>query len=391
MRAIWLVFGKEVRETLRDRRSLFTTLIVGPLLIPALIGTVISLAIRHSGTENTGPIMLSVAHADRAPRLLGFLRQYQVEITTVNTDRERARRLVAHAQGPLLYIPRDFGARLMAGEPAPLRLYANESNRSVQGKVARLSSLIALYSGTIARLRLVVRGLDPQLLTPIAMHLIDTSTPQSRAALTLGILSYAILFTMLMSGLYIAIDTTAGERERGTLEPLLTVPVAREQLVYGKLLAACAMMLVALVLTVTVFAITLPHVGLARLGMSANFGPAVAAGIVLGCMPLIPAGAALMILVASYTRSYREAQTYVGLVLLVPTLPLIFANILGLAPRPALMAVPSLSQHFIIMGLLRGQPLPGGDVAISVGVSLALGAVLVQLAGRLYRRERLLG
>jgi sodium transport system permease protein len=314
-----------------------------------------------------------------------------VRIRPVNADRARARRLVERQQGPLLYVPREFGTRLAAGKPAPLRLYADESDRSVQGKVERLSTLIGLYGGTIARLRLVARGLDPQLLAPIALHPIDTSTPQSRAALTLGMLSYAIVFTMLMSGLYIAIDTTAGERERGSLEPLLTVPVEREHLVYGKMLAACVMMLVSLILTVAAFAVTLRHIGLARLGMSANFGPGVAAGIVLGCLPLIPAGAALMTLVASYTRSYREAQTYVGLVLLVPTVPLIFASILGLQPRAALMAVPSLSQHFIIMSLLRGEPLPSGYVVISAGVSLALGAVLVYLAGRLYRRERLLG
>ena len=98
-----------------------------------------------------------------------------------------------------------------------------------------------------------------------------------------------------------------------------------------------------------------------------------------------------MTLVAAYTRSYREAQTYVGLVLLIPTLPLIFANIMGLRPRPALMAVPSLSQHFIIMSLLRAQPLPATDLAISAGVTLALGAVLMFFAGRLYRREKLLG
>ena len=196
---------------------------------------------------------------------------------------------------------------------------------------------------------------------------------------------------MLMSGLYIAIDATAGERERGSLEPLLTMPVKREHLVYGKMLAACAMMLVSLILTVAGFAVALHHIGLDRLGMSVNFGPGVALGIVLGCLPLIPAGAALMTLVASYTRSYREAQTYVGLVLLIPTLPLIFANIMGLRPRTALMAVPSLSQHFIIMSLLRGQPLPPLDIAISVAVTLALGAVLTLFAGRLYRREKLLG
>jgi sodium transport system permease protein len=391
MRSIWRVFRKEFRETLRDRRSLFTTLVIGPLLMPALISVALSMAIRHGGTAGDRPIVLTVAHAERAPQLLQFLRQYRVHIRTVQVDRAAARALVKRSHGPLLYVPRDFGARLAAGKPAPLRLYADESERAVQSRMQRLASLVGLYGGTIARLRLVARGLDPQLLAPIALQAIDISTPQSRAALVLGMLSYAILLTMLMSGLYISIDATSGERERGSLEPLLTTPVRREHLVYGKMLAACAMMMVSLVLTVTAFAFALHHIGLDRLGMSANFGPAVAAGIVLGCVPLIPAGAALMTLVAAYTRSYREAQTYVGLVLLIPTLPLIFANIMGLRPRPALMAVPSLSQHFIIMSLLRAQPLPAADLAISAGVTLALGAVLTFFAGRLYRREKLLG
>ncbi len=391
MKSIWRVFRKEFGETLRERRSLITTLVVGPLLMPALIGVVLSLAIRHSGAPSSRPRALAVAHADRAPQLMAFLAQYGVRIEAVRADRRESRRRVERSHGPLLYVPRDFGARLASGKPAALRLYADESNRAVQGRVRRLSTLIGLYGGTIARLRLVARGLDPQLLTPIALHPIDVSTPQGRAALALGMLSYAILFTMLMSGLYIAIDATAGERERGSLEPLLTMPVRREHLVYGKMLAACAMMVISLVLTVAAFAFAMHHIGLDRLGMSVNFGPAVAAGIVLGCLPLIPAGAALMTLVASFTRSYREAQTYVGLVLLIPTLPLIFANIMGLQPRAALMAVPSLSQHFIIMSLLRAQPLPALDIAISATVSLALGAVLMFLAGRLYRREKLLG
>ncbi len=391
MRSIWRVFHKEFGEALRDRRSLFTTLVIGPLLMPTLIAVILSLAIRHGGAPSRRPFALAVVHAERAPQLLAFLHQYGVRIEPVSGGRTAARRRVGRTRGPLLYVPEDFGAQLAAGKPAPLRLYADESSRAVQSRVQRLSALIGLYGGTIARLRLAARGLDPQLLVPIALHPIDVSTPQSRAALALGMLSYAILFTMLMSGLYIAIDTTAGERERGSLEPLLTTPVKREHLVYGKMLAACAIMTISLLLTVAAFAIALRHIGFDRLGMSINFGPGVAAGIVLGCLPLIPVGAALMTLVASYTRSYREAQTYVGFVLLVPTLPLIFANIMGLQPRTALMAVPSLSQHFIIMSLLRDQPLPGLDVAISVLVTLLLGVVLMFFAGRLYRRERLLG
>jgi sodium transport system permease protein len=196
---------------------------------------------------------------------------------------------------------------------------------------------------------------------------------------------------MLMGGMYLAIDTTAGERERGSLEPLLTVPVKRAHLIYGKILATCAYMTLSLTLTVTAFAIALRFVGLEQFGMSLNFGPLVALKVVLFSLPLVPLGAALMTIVAAFTRSYREAQTYLGLVLLIPTLPLVLASMLGLQPTARLMAVPSLSQHFLITSLLRDEPVSGGYLALSVAVTLAVGATLMLIAGRLYDREALLG
>jgi sodium transport system permease protein len=125
--------------------------------------------------------------------------------------------------------------------------------------------------------------------------------------------------------------------------------------------------------------------------MSVNFGPLVALRLIVFCLPLVPLGAALMTIVAAFTRSYREAQTYLGLVLLVPTLPLVFAGVLGLRPTAGLMAVPSLSQHFLITSLLRDEPVSGTYLALSMGVTLAVGALLVFIAGRLYHREALLG
>jgi len=167
--------------------------------------------------------------------------------------------------------------------------------------------------------------------------------------------------------------------------------VRREHLIYGKILATCAFMTLSLSLTVSAFATVLQFAGLERFGMSVNFGPLVALTVIVFCLPLVPLGAALMTIVAAFTRSYREAQTYLGLVLLVPTLPLVFAGVLGLRPTAGLMAVPSLSQHFLITSLLRDEPIPGGFLALSVGVTLAVGAILVFIAGRLYHREALLG
>jgi sodium transport system permease protein len=99
--------------------------------------------------------------------------------------------------------------------------------------------------------------------------------------------------------------------------------------------------------------------------MSVNFGPLVALKLILFCLPLVPLGAALMTIVAAFTRSYREAQTYLGFVLIIPTLPLAFAGVLGLRPSAALMAVPSLSQHFLITSLLRDEPVSATHLALS--------------------------
>jgi sodium transport system permease protein len=392
VRAIWRVFVKEFRENLRDRRTLMSAIIFGPLLGPVLIASMLSLSFRNAGAQGERPLHLTVSHAERAPHLVAYLRQFNVRISTVDEDQAAARRQVAAHRGEqVLLVPDEFGARLEAGKPSPLLLFADESDTGSARNVERIAGLINRYGETIARLRLVARGLDPLLTTPIVLHPVDISTPAARSALMLGMLSYLVLLTTLMGGMYLAIDTTAGERERGSLEPLLTVPVRREYLIYGKIMAACAYMTLSLTLTVTAFAIALRFVGLERLGMSVDLGPWVVLGMVLACLPFVPLGAALMTLVAAFTRSYREAQTYVGLVLLIPTLPLIFAAVLGLQPRAALMAVPSLGQHFIILSLIRMEPLPAAFVALSVCSTLALGALLVFAAGRLYRREALLG
>jgi sodium transport system permease protein len=220
---------------------------------------------------------------------------------------------------------------------------------------------------------------------------IDVSTPAGRALLVLGMMTYFILFAMLMGGLYLAIDATAGERERGSLEPLLTVPVPRQTLIYGKVLAACCYMLVSLAVTLIAFKLGLALVPLEELGMTSNFDTVVALKVFLVAAPFVLLGAALMTVVASFTRSYREAQSYLTVVLLVPTLPILFAGLYSLKPTTWLMAIPSLSQHLLMTSLLRDEPLEPLHVLVSVAATLAAGLAMTWIAGRLYQREAILG
>ena len=247
-----------------------------------------------------------------------------------------------------------------------------------------------MYGQQIASQRLILRGIDPRVTQPLAVQSVDVATPAARAQLLLGMLSFFMILSLLTGGMYLAIDTTMGERERGTLEPLLAAPVPRESLLLGKLLATGTYMLLSLSITTSALCLALGRIDLGQFGMSADLGPRTAISLILLTAPLIPLMAAGMTLIAAWTRSAREAQAWLGVLQLIPTLPLVFAGLLNLTATTGLMLVPSLSQHLLIARLLRGEPLHAAWLALSVGVSLSLGALLVWAAARLYHRERLL-
>jgi sodium transport system permease protein len=392
VRAILTVFLKELRESLRDRRTLMSALLFGPLFGPVLFAVVTQLSIQQTSDAQDKVLSLTVSHAENAPNLVSFLRQNGLQIKTVRFDATQSRSAIRNGSAQhVLLIGSDYGKQLAAGLPAVVQLYSDSSDTQQELQRQRIAGYLQRYGSTVTQLRLLVRGVDPLLTAPLAVQHIDVSTPASRSVLALGAMSALILLSMLMGGLYVAIDATAGERERGSLEALLTVPVPREQLIYGKILASAAFMLLSLILSILAFSVVFRFVGLERFDMSINFGLREALLTVLYCLPLIPLGAALMTVIAAFTRSYREAQTYLGVILLIPTLPLMFASLLGLKATNTLMTVPSLSQHFLITDLLRDTATPASQLVLSVGTSLALGALLTLFAGRLYRREALLG
>jgi sodium transport system permease protein len=390
--AVLTVLRKELRENLRDRRTLLSALLFGAVLMPALVSLMVHAMVSRSQSQDNKPVQLAVVHGERAPNLLANLRQYRIEVVGVDLDDAAAREAVRHqVHRIVLTIPDNYASQLAAGLPAPVFLYSDSSDATGANDVGRVRAILGQYATQIARLRLMARGVDPMVLSAIAVQDRDVATPTSRSVLILGILTYMILLTMLLGGLHISLDATAGERERGSLESLLTVPVPRENLIYGKILAACLFMLLSLTLSVCAMAVSLRYAGLENLGMRENMNARTVLEVIACCAPLAPLGAALMTMVAAFTRSYREAQTYVSLVLLIPTLPLIFASTLGLRPTLWLMLVPSLSQHFLVTGLLRAEPVSGLFVALSAGVSLVLGIAAAYGAGRLYHREALLG
>lgn len=392
MRAWFTVFRKEFLENLRDRRTLFAALLIGPLFGPLLFGAVVARMLDQSVLESDQAPQLTLSGAAQAPQLARYLKAHGVKLKIAELTEDAARAAVrGGTAGVVLVVPPEYPARFRAGLPAPLLLFADSTDSQNRKNADRARSLLGAYGSGIAQLRLQIRGVDPLLTVPVAVNDIDVATPTGRAVAVLGMMTYFVLFAVLMGGLYLAIDSTAGERERGSLEALLSLPVARESLVGGKLLATCAYMIISVAITLTAFVVVFRFVPLERLGMSANLGAVAALTLFAICLPFVPLGAALMMFVASFTRSYREAQTYLTTVLLVPTLPIAFASIYSLKTRSSLMFIPSLSQHLLMTSVLKAEPVAIGDVLVSAGVSLLLGGVLAALTARHWRRETMLG
>lgn len=394
MSAILTVCRKEILDNSRDRRTLLTSILLGPLLGPVIFVAVINFTISQATSSAERPLDVPIIGAEHAGNLVAFLASQGIvaaEGHGLASMDEAVRAVRGGDPEVVVFVDDSFGEDLASGAGAHVSLVYDESDTTSGQSVGRIRGAINAYSQRIGSLRLLARGLDPSVTRPLIVDNFDVSTAEERSSLLLGMLTYFLLFATLMGGLYLATDTTAGERERKSLEPLLATPVPRSSLLLGKMGATVAYMLLSLALTLACFTASVPHMPFKELGMSTSFGPATALLAFLVLIPFAPLGAALMTVVASFTKSYKEAQSYLGFVIIVPTMPLILASIMNVRPTLPLMAVPSLSQHLLITNLIRSEPIEAPMLAVSVVTTLALGALLAYAAIRLYERERILG
>ncbi len=392
IRTVFTVFAKEVLDNIRDRRTLASALLMGPLFGPLLFAFVINLSIERSLSDVEKTLQLPVIGAQHAPNLVRYLESRNMEIVDAPESREAAIEGVRTGlHDVVVVIPGAYGEQLAEAMPAKVELISDRANTTADREARRVRKVLYAYNQELAAIRLSARGVSPLVLRPLNIDDIDVSTPSGRSGILLGMMSYFFIFAMLMGGMYLAIDTTAGERERGSLEPLLALPVTRDKLILGKIIATCLFMALSLMLSLVSFFFALKFMPLQQLGMTPNFGPDVVVAAFFVLAPFILLGASVMTLVASFTKSYKEAQTWLSVVLLAPTLPILIVSLLTLRPRLEFMFVPSLSQHLLLIDMVKNEPVNVQHVVISVTSTLILGGLLTWLCARLYRREGLLG
>ena len=387
MKSAITVFWKEVRENLRDKRTVFSALIYGPLIGPVMFVVLMNVVISHEMSKAEGPLKVPVIGAEYAPNLIDALKQQGLEPQPPIADPDKAVR--DRDADVVLRIPADYGKAWTRGEPAQVEVIYDASQMGSGTPTNRLEGMLKQYSGQQGALRLLARGLSPGLAAPVAVSERDQSTPQSRAGRILSFLPYFFVIAIYIGGMYLAIDLTAGERERQSLEPLFANPVARWRILVGKLGAISAFSLASLVLTVIAFVIAGGFLPTAKLGMSFDLGAGFVADAILLELPLIAVFAVLETLVAAFAKSYREAQTYLGFLMIVPIIPSALMAVLPVKAAHWMYAVPLLGQQLGISDLLGGKPVAGSDIGLALVCGFAAAAVLGVITAWVYRSERL--
>ncbi len=349
---LFTVFGKELVDHLRDRRSVFSALgftLMGPLIFGVMF------TVMASWFSKDKPLEIPVLGRANAPSLVAFLERAGATLTEPPADYEK--RIQAGKLDVVLIVPEDYGKDFAAGRPAALHLVMDNSRNEARVTVRRVEQLMGAYSGLLGAQRLMARGVAPELATPVKVEQVDLATPERMAANLLTIIPIFLVFAAFSGGMNVAIDAMAGERERGSLESLLLNPIQREALVAGKWLTAVLFAGAAATVCLVAFMVVMTRVPLQDLGVKVRLDTLSVLGLWVGVLPLALMASAAQLLLSTFARSFKEAQTYMQVLTLAPMLPGMALVVAPMQSKTWMFAVPVLGQEMLIQELIRGEPL----------------------------------
>ena len=385
MNALITVWAKELTDLFRDRRTMMVSLLMGPLLMPALILGIGKLASDRVTTQLEKPLEVPVIGAANAPNLVAWLEGQNIVVKAAPADADEAIR--SQREDVILRISAKFGEQWRGSMPATIEILHDSSREDAQIPVERLRNLLDNYDQGVGTLRLVARGISPTTSRPLRISDRDLATPEARRGQALAFLPYLLILTSFLGGAYLVIDATAGERERNSLEPLLATPAKRAVIMSGKIMAACTFGLISLVLTLAMFKLSFQFAP--SLGIKLDVSFWALARILLVLLPIVLIGTCLLTLIAAGAKSVKEAQSYMSVLMLVPMLPTIILMVNPVKNQLWMMTVPFLAQNQMILKLVRSETISGAEWGAYLLAGFGAGVVLWWLAARRYLDERL--
>lgn len=385
---ILVIVKKELLDHLREYRAWLIGLIL-PSILLLLIAVVFGRLISNLSEQVEEPLALPVSGAENAPNLLAFLTQQNVTIEPAPPDPKAA--VIAGDIHVALIIPAEYNEKFSSGQPAAVQIIYDSSRTLAAIDITRIKKLVEAYNFYIGTLRLSVRGVSPQVIEVVQIENIDTATPQSRALMLFSFLPFMAITAIFNGAVAFIIDATAGERERESLEPLLINPLPRGWFAIGKMIAAMPFALLGLVTTLATFALMIPLMSLNELNnLQISFKAESVMTIVLLCLPVVVLACAIQTLIASFTKTAKEANSYLPFVLLIVSLPGMVLPFLPIKPTLWMMLIPILSQQILMNQILRAEPIAATTILLASLMTI-LPAILISLiAVKLYESEQII-
>ncbi|MGZ5062696.1 MAG: ABC transporter permease [Usitatibacter sp.] len=379
------VYLKELKDALRDRRTAIMILVASIITGPV---TLILVAQFISGLEEkSATLKVRIVGQQYAPELTNFLRRNDVEIEAAPADyqaRVREGRLDA-----VIVVPDDFEERFLAGDTPKVEIVYDDSRAESGPAIRQAERLLRAFNHETGTLRMMARGVSPDLVEPLKVEHANTATPRQKGAFILFLIPMFAILSPLLGGMTVAIDSTAGERERGSLEPLLSNPVPTGEIVAGKWLAAWTFAASVGIFTLTGFVVATLLYAQKKLATLMTFGAPELAHFVAIVIPFAAMTSALQMLICTYGRSYREAQTYVSYLATAASFVPVAVMFSGMKDAVWQLAVPVLGQQMVLSRVVRGDALAPIDYLLPSAVAFAIAAACVVLVSRLLRDERI--
>jgi sodium transport system permease protein len=381
-RAAWAVYRTEMVDAVRDRRTLLVVLLSSVLMGPLLL---VALSAVLAGFEASADRrVVYIDGAERAPGLVNFLQRQTVAVETPPSGYSAQMR-TRDWNDPVIVVPEGFDDASRRGDSPVLEVVSDSGNAKVQASAARVQRWLAAYAQEQAMLELALRGVSPLTLEPFEVHERDLATSRSRAAQLTSLLPFFVLMAVLYGALNAALDTTAGERERGSLEPLLMSPAPRLALVLGKWGAVASVAMAIATLSCLSF---IPAQWLLRsdaLQAMFQYGLREALWFIAVLLPFASSMSALLMALAIGSKSFKEAQANSTVLLAgVSLLPLVTVLDQG-SESPWHLWVPALAQSTLMNRVLKGDEFGFAHLLVPLGVSAALTAAALWWVARQLR------
>ncbi|MEJ6684022.1 MAG: ABC transporter permease subunit [SAR86 cluster bacterium] len=385
MRPFTVVLIKECLDGVRDRRSVLSALIfpvMAPFLVYFLIHTMIELRSQDKD------LMVAVQGADHAPHLMAWLAEQGVEFSVAIGDPKAL--VSSQSEELVLVIPDNFAARIADAKTSYVELVSDSSRNGSRITVARVRSLVRGYNSELASLRLIVRGVSPDVMSVVSIVDSEVASQQEIATSVLSFIPIYIVLAAFISGMGIAVDSTAGERERKTFEALLINPVSRLQIVLGKWIAATLFSVLGMSLTLVLSMLVMSYMQLEALGLRFHVSALQVIAMLLATLPLAFLATSMQMLVGIFAKSFKDAQSYIGFLVLLPTLPGLYTMFNPIKTETWMYAVPMLGQHLLLTDVMGGVAVPVIGYFLSPLAVLLLCFVFSAITARLFKRESII-